>query len=168
LLIYQTKVFCYAINPITTDDGGSAVRAATAAAAEHFVDINAMSPSEAAARIAEDGVQVLLNLGGYTQHMRNEIFALQPAPLQVLPLPNSPFFVHTPHCAFRITTAKTTCVWSGRARSLLQLTLRVNILCACFFVSKVLIILSVSSARPHPDGVGRETVSFATATARVT
>lgn len=75
------QVFCYAINP----DSGSAVRAATAAAAEHFVDVNALSAAEAAERIAADGVQVLVNLGGYTQYMRNEIFALRPAPVQVRP-----------------------------------------------------------------------------------
>eukprot|EP00873_Tetraselmis_striata_P023871 jgi/Tetstr1/444135/TSEL_032033.t1 len=74
------EVFCYAINP----DSGSAVRAATAAAAEHFVDVNALSAAEAAERIAADGVQVLVNLGGYTQYMRNEIFALRPAPVQAL------------------------------------------------------------------------------------
>lgn len=34
--------------------------------------------------IASDGIQVLVNLNGYTKGARNEIFALRPAPVQLL------------------------------------------------------------------------------------
>ena len=37
-----------------------------------------------AARIAADGIHVLVNLNGYTKGSRNEIFALRPAPVQLL------------------------------------------------------------------------------------
>lgn len=51
--------------------------------AEHFVDLTGLNNIEAAARIKADGVQILLDLMGYTTGSRPEIFALQPAPVQV-------------------------------------------------------------------------------------
>ncbi len=33
--------------------------------------------------INKDGIHILINLNGYTKGARNEIFALQPAPVQV-------------------------------------------------------------------------------------
>ena len=51
--------------------------------AEHFIDISALRADIAAQRIHADGIHVLINLNGYTKGARNEIFALQPAPLQV-------------------------------------------------------------------------------------
>ena len=38
---------------------------------------------EAADRIYRDGIQILINMNGYTKGARNEIFALKPAPIQV-------------------------------------------------------------------------------------
>lgn len=38
---------------------------------------------EAAQLINSDNIHILINLNGYTKGSRNEIFALQPAPLQV-------------------------------------------------------------------------------------
>ena len=39
---------------------------------------------EAANRIYDDGIQILVNLNGYTKGARNELFALKPAPIQVM------------------------------------------------------------------------------------
>ena len=50
---------------------------------DRFVDLFGLSNAEAAARIAQDGVQVLVDLQGYTRFARPEIFALRPAPVQV-------------------------------------------------------------------------------------
>jgi len=36
-----------------------------------------------AARISADGINVAINLNGYTRGARNEVFALLPAPVQV-------------------------------------------------------------------------------------
>ena len=74
------QVSCYTINPA---DKGSLVRKHIEAACEHFVDINHLSDVEAAERILTEEVDILINLGGYTQYMRNGIFALMPAPIQV-------------------------------------------------------------------------------------
>ena len=38
---------------------------------------------QAADRINQDGIHILLNMNGYTKGARNEIFALRPAPIQV-------------------------------------------------------------------------------------
>ncbi|EPB65284.1 hypothetical protein ANCCEY_15653, partial [Ancylostoma ceylanicum] len=39
---------------------------------------------KAADRINQDGIHILINMNGYTKGARNEIFALRPAPLQVM------------------------------------------------------------------------------------
>lgn len=41
------------------------------------------SVEQAADRINEDGIHILINMNGYTKGARNEIFALKPAPVQV-------------------------------------------------------------------------------------
>ena len=39
---------------------------------------------KAADKINQDGIHILINMNGYTKGARNEIFALRPAPIQVL------------------------------------------------------------------------------------
>lgn len=47
-----------------------------------------MQNGDVARLIHADGIDILINLNGYTKGARNEIFALQPAPVQVCcPLP---------------------------------------------------------------------------------
>jgi len=50
---------------------------------DHFIDIRAMSLHEAAARIHADGIDILVDLTGFTQTSRTGILALRPAPIQV-------------------------------------------------------------------------------------
>lgn len=73
------EVFCYA----TTPNDGSIWRKRISGEVEHFKEISAMSNGDAARLIHADGIHVLVNLNGYTKGARNEIFALQPAPVQV-------------------------------------------------------------------------------------
>ncbi len=49
---------------------------------DRFVDVSAASPEAAARRIREDGIDVLVDMGGYSSHTRAEIVALAPAPVQ--------------------------------------------------------------------------------------
>ena len=40
-------------------------------------------PDDTAQRIRDDGIDILIDLNGYTTHARSEIFALRPAPVQI-------------------------------------------------------------------------------------
>lgn len=52
-------------------------------AADHFIDVAAMSPEAAARRIADDGIQILIDVNGYTREGRTKLVALRPAPVIV-------------------------------------------------------------------------------------
>jgi len=65
-------------------DDGSALRQRMQAAADHFVDCSQMNAAEQAERIQADGITMLIDLSGYTASTRLGVFALRPAPLQVL------------------------------------------------------------------------------------
>lgn len=67
----------------TGPEDGSAIRRRIEAAADEFVDLRGLSPSEAAARIRASDVEVLVDLKGHTQHACTAILALRPAPVQV-------------------------------------------------------------------------------------
>uniref|UniRef100_I1NUM3 protein O-GlcNAc transferase n=1 Tax=Oryza glaberrima TaxID=4538 RepID=I1NUM3_ORYGL len=73
------EVFCYALS----QDDGTEWRQRIRSEAEHFIDVSSMSSDVIAKVINEDKIQILINLNGYTKGARNEIFALQPAPIQV-------------------------------------------------------------------------------------
>ncbi|KAG6737458.1 hypothetical protein POTOM_058980 [Populus tomentosa] len=75
----NVEVFCYALSP----NDGTEWRQRTQFEAEHFIDVSAMSSDMIAKLINEDKIQILINLNGYTKGARNEIFAMQPAPIQV-------------------------------------------------------------------------------------
>lgn len=64
-------------------DDGSGARQAAAACFDHFTDVMSEAPLVTARRIASDGIDVLVDLKGYTGAARPEIAALRPAPVQV-------------------------------------------------------------------------------------
>lgn len=68
----------YALGP----GAGSPMRARIEAAADGLTDLDPLSALEAARRIHADGVDILIDLSGYTQHGRPDIAALRPAPVQ--------------------------------------------------------------------------------------
>lgn len=77
----NVEIFCYALSP----DDGTTFRSKIAREAEHFVDLSQVACNgKAADRIHTDGIHVLVNMNGYTKGARNEIFALRPAPVQVM------------------------------------------------------------------------------------
>jgi protein O-GlcNAc transferase len=75
----RVHVVGYSYGP---DDGG-AMRRRLAQACDRFVDLREASHADAARRIAADGVDILVDLKGYTQDARTPIVALRPAPVQV-------------------------------------------------------------------------------------
>jgi len=69
------EVFLYAYGPETED----AQRQALRRAAEHFTSVSALSDRAAAEKIRADGIDLLVDLTGYTTHARLGISALRPA-----------------------------------------------------------------------------------------
>ncbi len=64
-------------------DDGSDHRKRLRAAFERFVDAEDLAPAALAQRIADDGIDIAVDLTGYTGRAPTEVFALRPAPLQV-------------------------------------------------------------------------------------
>lgn len=50
---------------------------------DHYIDLSGLAVRQAAERIAADGVQILVNLGGYMCLWGLELFSFRPAPIQV-------------------------------------------------------------------------------------
>jgi len=73
------EVFAYSYGA----DDGKAMRPRLKKAFEHFIDIQALSTGEAASAIHADGIDILIDLKGYTRNTRTAILGLHPAPLQV-------------------------------------------------------------------------------------
>lgn len=73
------EVFAYSIGA----DDGSAYRARIAATVDRFADVAAESPAAIAQRVHADGIDILVDLNGYTGGARVQVFALRPAPIQV-------------------------------------------------------------------------------------
>jgi protein O-GlcNAc transferase len=73
------EIHAYSYGP----DDGSAIRARIRGACEHFADIAQASALEAANRIRADGIDILVDLKGYTMGARPQILAHRPAPVQI-------------------------------------------------------------------------------------
>jgi len=72
-------VFCYSYG----GDDGSYNRARIQRDCDKFIDISSLNHDDAAKRIYEDQVDILVDLKGYTAGGKMEICALRPAPVQV-------------------------------------------------------------------------------------
>lgn len=75
----KVEVFAYYCGPESSDGLNTRIRAA----AEHFIDIRPMSDDEAAQRIADDGIDILVDVNGHTRDARTAVFARRPAPIIV-------------------------------------------------------------------------------------
>jgi predicted O-linked N-acetylglucosamine transferase (SPINDLY family) len=64
-------------------DDGSEMRRRLQRAADRFVDVARQSDREIAERIRADGIDVLVDLKGYTRQARSAVLAYRPAPVQV-------------------------------------------------------------------------------------
>lgn len=74
----QFEVFAYSHSP----DERSAMRARVEGSIEHFVDVRSLSNQGIAQRIADDHIDVLIDLKGHTAGNRLEVLAYRPAPVQ--------------------------------------------------------------------------------------
>ena len=75
----ESKIFCYSYG----EDDGSCYRARILQDCDKFVDLRNLNHADAARRIYEDGVDILVDLKGFTGGSRLEISAPRPAPVQV-------------------------------------------------------------------------------------
>src|SRR5262249_26166294 len=64
-------------------DEASDIRRRLIAGFDRFVPLAQMSHADAARRIHQDGIDILIDLKGYTMDSRTEILTAKPAPIQV-------------------------------------------------------------------------------------
>ena len=72
-------VYGYSLGP----DDGSEMRRRIETAFDRFVDLRSLKLEDAVQIIRDDGVDILVDLTGYTKHRRTEILAMRSAPVQV-------------------------------------------------------------------------------------
>ena len=73
-------VYCYAIRP----SDGSVHRKKIEGSGVRFADVTYLDSTSIASRIAADGIHLLIDLNGFTRGSRLEIFAMRPAPIQLM------------------------------------------------------------------------------------
>ena len=73
------RIHAYSSGP----DDGSALRKRLVAAFDAFRDVRGQSPAQIAEHIHGDGIDILVDLKGYTLEAITGVFALRPAPVQV-------------------------------------------------------------------------------------
>ncbi|MBL8519375.1 MAG: tetratricopeptide repeat protein [Betaproteobacteria bacterium] len=71
-------VVCYYNNTV-----GDALQARFASLADHWVPCAGLDDAQLAARVMDDAIDILVDLGGHTAANRLGVFALKPAPVQV-------------------------------------------------------------------------------------
>jgi len=75
----KVETFAYYCGPEATDPLNARIKAAV----DHWVPISQMDDATAARRIADDGIQILVDVNGYTRDGRTKLLALRPAPIIV-------------------------------------------------------------------------------------
>ena len=73
------EIFAASLGP----DDGSDIRRRIAKAADHFIDLSAVTDAVAAERLQELGIDILVDLNGHTMGARTQILRRRPAPVQV-------------------------------------------------------------------------------------
>jgi predicted O-linked N-acetylglucosamine transferase (SPINDLY family) len=77
----KVEVFAYYCGPAAAAD--DALNARFKAGADHWIPISHLDDATAARRIEADGIQILVDVNGYTQEGRTKLVALRPAPVIV-------------------------------------------------------------------------------------
>ena len=72
------EVFCYSGSTLRDE-----ITESIAAEAEHFIDVSALNVEEIAQRIYQDGIHVLVDLGGHTENSKLQALAYHPAPVSI-------------------------------------------------------------------------------------
>ncbi len=75
----QFEIYAYSLVP-----ANDAITQTIRTGCDAYLDIFTFTPEDAARRIHEDGVHILIDLAGYTMYSRPQVLAFQPAPVQAL------------------------------------------------------------------------------------
>jgi predicted O-linked N-acetylglucosamine transferase (SPINDLY family) len=75
----QIETFAYSLFPAEESALGVRIERAF----DHFAGVGDDDGAAIAQRIRDDGIDILIDLNGYTTHARPEIFVLRPAPIQI-------------------------------------------------------------------------------------
>jgi predicted O-linked N-acetylglucosamine transferase (SPINDLY family) len=75
----RIETYAYSIGPAER----SPLRDRIERAFEHFVEVSGEAVEGIGRRIEADGIEVLIDLNGYTTHAKSELFALRAAPVQI-------------------------------------------------------------------------------------
>lgn len=75
----KVEVFAYYCGPELTDSTMDRIKAGV----DHWIDLSSMNDETAARRIADDKIQVLVDINGYTNSARSKVLAMHPAPIIV-------------------------------------------------------------------------------------
>ena len=73
------EIHCYSLKK----DAHDPVQQEIAASCDHWHDVAHLNAMTIAQKIHTDGIDILIDLAGYTQESRPEVFALRPAPVQI-------------------------------------------------------------------------------------
>ena len=75
----KVEVFAYYCGPELTDSTMDRIKAGV----DHWIDLSSMNDEVAARRIADDKIQILVDINGYTNSARSKVLAMRPAPIIV-------------------------------------------------------------------------------------
>jgi predicted O-linked N-acetylglucosamine transferase (SPINDLY family) len=75
----EFEIFIYYCGPSMPD----AIQERIKASAEHWIDINGLDTAAFTRRIMDDGIDIVVDINGYTKFARTETLALRPAPIIV-------------------------------------------------------------------------------------
>lgn len=75
----RTEIFAYYCGPTANDDTQARIKSNV----DHWHDITALTDKQAARQIIADGIDILVDVNGYTKDARIKLFALRPAPIIV-------------------------------------------------------------------------------------
>jgi predicted O-linked N-acetylglucosamine transferase (SPINDLY family) len=75
----KVEVFAYYCGPDLTDSTMDRIRGGV----DHWINLSSMNDEVAARRIADDKIQILVDINGYTNSARSKVLAMRPAPIIV-------------------------------------------------------------------------------------
>ncbi len=75
----RVEIFAYYCGPKSDDETQARIKKTI----DHWRDITAQTDKQAARQIIDDGIDILIDVNGYTKDARTKLFALRPAPIIV-------------------------------------------------------------------------------------